>query len=327
MKAPTKRTRSLSVALAVCAGLLLTACGGDKTAGSSQVPKASAEANLAQPTTALPSSEETRALLAKGAALNTAELQRAAQTTPRGFDAGKSLATAAAANRVSVHRFYNPQTGVHFYTASDTEKASVQANLPQFLYEGVSSSFFASGATAAGLSPVYRFFNGQTGAHFYTISEDEKASMLASLPLFSLEGVAFYSSQTPGTDLLPVYRFYNNQTGAHFYTTSDAEKASVLANLPQFTFEGIGYYVLGPNWGLTTGLLPHSGVTDQQCYETDSDTLVACNTAGADALNLQQDGDRTAINPMAYSAVPNTMGGSFPITMSTQNRNVPFSTK
>jgi hypothetical protein len=37
----------------------------------------------------------------------------------------------------ALYRFYNTQAGVHFYTANPNEKASIEANLPSFKYEGV----------------------------------------------------------------------------------------------------------------------------------------------------------------------------------------------
>jgi pimeloyl-ACP methyl ester carboxylesterase len=66
--------------------------------------------------------------------------------------------------------------------------------------------------------------------------------------------------------------------------------------------------------GAVTGKLPHSGVTSIQCYQAASNTLVACSSAGATALNNQQDGHRTAIDAMSYSAVSNNAGGSYPLT-------------
>ncbi|AOW12380.1 hypothetical protein LPB72_08010 [Hydrogenophaga crassostreae] len=90
--------------------------------------------------------------------------------------------------------------------------------------------------------PVYRFFNTQTTAHFYTISERERALVQATLPVFSFEGVAFYVSAVADTGLSPVHRFLNVQTGVHFYSISAEEKAFIEANLPQFHYEGVAYY-------------------------------------------------------------------------------------
>jgi hypothetical protein len=91
-------------------------------------------------------------------------------------------------------------------------------------------------------SPIYRFFNTLTGTHFYTISEAEKASILAGLPQLRFEDVAFYAYAQPVPGGAPVYRFYNILTGTHFYTISEAEKDSVLATLAQFHFEGVAFY-------------------------------------------------------------------------------------
>lgn len=95
---------------------------------------------------------------------------------------------------------------------------------------------------ASARSPVYRFYNSQTGAHFYTISVAERNLVQNSLPMFRYEGEAFFVSAVADTGLSPVYRFYNTLTGVHFYSISAEEKAYIEANLPQFHYEGIGYY-------------------------------------------------------------------------------------
>lgn len=61
----------------------------------------------------------------------------------------------------------------------------------------------------------------------------------------------------------------------------------------------------------TGGMLPHTGITANQCYEAGSDVLVGCSSAGALALNSQQDGHRVNLNPMSYSEVPNPAGGYY----------------
>ncbi|MCB2018069.1 MAG: hypothetical protein KDF54_11270 [Hydrogenophaga sp.] len=95
---------------------------------------------------------------------------------------------------------------------------------------------------ASARSAVYRFYNTQTGAHFYTISASERDTVKSTLPVFAYEGVAFYVSAAADTGLSPVYRFYNTQTGVHFYSISADEKRYIEAELPQFKYEGIGYY-------------------------------------------------------------------------------------
>jgi hypothetical protein len=142
----------------------------------------------------------------------------------------------------SIYRFYNTVTGTHFYTSFYNEMNYVLNTLPQFNYEGV-AFYGTSDSSAAGVSPVYRFYNYDTGAHFYTISEAEKDYILSNLPNYSFEGEAYYAytTESPGTNAL--HRFFNTNTGTHFFTNSDLEKTNVQNTLPQYIYEGIVYYV------------------------------------------------------------------------------------
>lgn len=93
-----------------------------------------------------------------------------------------------------------------------------------------------------GRSPIYRFFNSATGAHFFTSSVAERDNITQNLPAFAYEGVAFYAQTAQQADNSPVYRFYRQTNGVHFYTISPEERDSVLANLPDFRFEGVSWY-------------------------------------------------------------------------------------
>jgi hypothetical protein len=97
-------------------------------------------------------------------------------------------------------------------------------------------------AHAGALEPVFRFFNTQTSAHFYTASASERDHVLATWPQFVYEGTAFFAAAAPSPGTLSIYRFYNTQTGAHFYTASVAERDHVLATWPQFLYEGVRFY-------------------------------------------------------------------------------------
>jgi hypothetical protein len=55
----------------------------------------------------------------------------------------------------------------------------VLATWPQFVYEG--TAFFAAAAPSPGTLSIYRFYNTQTGAHFYTASVAERDHVLATL--------------------------------------------------------------------------------------------------------------------------------------------------
>ncbi|MDO4705709.1 MAG: DUF1566 domain-containing protein [Comamonadaceae bacterium] len=69
--------------------------------------------------------------------------------------------------------------------------------------------------------------------------------------------------------------------------------------------------------------LPHTGTTDQQCYQVGSDDLVACDSPEAIALSgaEKQDGMRRHINPLSYSAVPNPAGGHYDKTECVKDNN------
>ncbi|MEZ5702650.1 MAG: hypothetical protein R3E42_13030 [Burkholderiaceae bacterium] len=102
----------------------------------------------------------------------------------------------------------------------------------------------AAVATAKALTPVtvYRFYNQNTSAHFYTSSVTERDAVRASVPYMTYEGAAFQASSQSDTGLSPVFRFLNQQTGVHFYTISASERDHIVANLPQYRLEGVAYY-------------------------------------------------------------------------------------
>lgn len=138
----------------------------------------------------------------------------------------------------AIYRFYNTQTGTHFYTNAVTERDAVLNNLASFQFEGTA---FASTGNAG--HSVWRFYNTQTGTHFYTIDDAERDAIQSGLPQFQFEGEAYKAGTDSGAGLDPLYRFFNEQTGAHFFTASQTERDTVANTLPQFKYEGIAYYV------------------------------------------------------------------------------------
>jgi hypothetical protein len=237
---------------------LLAACGGSQNStsgGASSGPvRAGEDVGLSLDT------------LKKSADINTQELTLAQSQFGQG-GAPQPLVVTKAAARTPVYRFYNGQTGAHFYTINLEERDRVQNTLPVYRYEG--EAFFVSPVADAGLSPVYRFYNSQTGVHFYSISADEKAHIEANLPQFRYEGVGYYASKTALTHMVPLYRFYVTTGGFHFYSASESEKDRIRAQLPQYQFENVGYYVFGsgvesfPVGGTLSGLASGQSVVLQ----------------------------------------------------------------
>jgi len=144
----------------------------------------------------------------------------------------------------NVYRFYNLQTGTHFYTADPAEKANVQANLSAtYLLDGLAYS--VREATPENNAPLYRFYNRKTSTHFYTADPAEKTTIETTMAsIFTYEGIAYYVSHTAPAGSRVVWRFFNLRTGTHFYTADPAEKADIQANLSAiYHLDGIGYYL------------------------------------------------------------------------------------
>jgi len=95
---------------------------------------------------------------------------------------------ASASGASPVCRFYIPPAlgDSHFYSASPTECAEVQATYPAFTYESGSVFYIpvpdtVSGACPAGTTPVYRLWDGRIDTnHRYTTSVTVKAAMEAA---------------------------------------------------------------------------------------------------------------------------------------------------
>lgn len=93
------------------------------------------------------------------------------------------------------------------------------------------------------LMPVFRFYNFTNGTHFFTPSETERDTVIATWPnVFRYEGIAYYTN--PANNTQPLYRFYNKVSGSHFYTASADEANTILAKWPNvFSLDGQTYAV------------------------------------------------------------------------------------
>lgn len=90
-----------------------------------------------------------------------------------------------------VFRFYSIYTGTHFYTIDPEERDFVRQYYWQYFnYEGV--SWYATVFEGPGWVPMHRFFNNAAGTHFYTTSEEERLSVIATAPHMEYEGIGYY---------------------------------------------------------------------------------------------------------------------------------------
>ncbi|MEG0922480.1 MAG: trypsin-like peptidase domain-containing protein [Comamonas sp.] len=90
--------------------------------------------------------------------------------------------------------------------------------------------------------PVYRFYNTQSGTHFFTASAAERDGVIASYRFLQYEGIGFYASVQSPSAPNGVFRFFNTNSGSHFYTINQGERDSIVANYPALKPEGTVWY-------------------------------------------------------------------------------------
>lgn len=131
---------------------------------------------------------------------------------------------------VNVYRLYNPYTGAHFHTASQSEYDGLVA--AGWKGEGVAWKAPKSSRTG-----VFRLYNPSSGDHYLTSSQTEAKSFGDSG--WKTEGIAFWSDDAQEK---AVYRLYNRYSGQHLLTASKAEYDSLGAS--GWKQEGIAMYGL-----------------------------------------------------------------------------------
>jgi len=147
-----------------------------------------------------------------------------------------------------VYRFYNTEKKAFFYTSSEAEKDYVLANSSNSKPDSEEWPYVYQGATFEadfGNAPLYRFYNTETGHHFFTVNEEERDFVLSKSNSgewpFNYEGVAFNVYAESHSFTTPVHRFYNPSLDRHFFTASESE-AQDIQLIGQWNYEGIGFY-------------------------------------------------------------------------------------
>lgn len=125
-----------------------------------------------------------------------------------------------------------------------------KAALYQWLDAGVGNKEGLAGVR----TPIYRFYNATTDAHFFTASQWERDYVSATFPQFKYEGEGFYAYTVAAPGLQSVYRFFNTATSSHFYTISADERDYVIQHYPQYRYEGNAWYALAAGDGSTLPL-------------------------------------------------------------------------
>jgi Ca2+-binding RTX toxin-like protein len=151
------------------------------------------------------------------------------------------------------------KAGVSDYIDADVEKMAFRDSTvaaASYKYYGTIDPVLAGS-----VSSVYRFFNTNDNAFFYTNSVAERNTVLANSDVsnnnvgewpYVYQGSSFEASHSY-TKAVPLQRFYNTVTHHHFFTSSATEAATVKANSASgawpFVYEGVSFnvYASDPN--------------------------------------------------------------------------------
>ena len=130
----------------------------------------------------------------------------------------------------NMYRLYNPNSGEHFYTSDNLERA-------RLINAGWSDEGLAWTAPETSATPVFRLYNEAGGEHHYTIDASERDALIDAG--WNNEGIGWYSDDAHGTAL---YREYNPNAFANNHNyTSDVSEHEWLLSLG-WNEEGVGWY-------------------------------------------------------------------------------------
>ena len=162
-------------------------------------------------------------------------------TTEAG-SSGSGLFSAIGGSRYLIGHLYGGSASCRFRNGNDAYgrlDVAFQGGLDRWL----------SAPAVTPRTAIYRFYNGSTGAHFYTAIPAERDFVINVIPAFTFEGVAFYAYASAIAGASPVHRFYNTRKGRHFYPISTEERDLVLATMPDFRYEGVSWYAQAAGGG------------------------------------------------------------------------------
>lgn len=97
----------------------------------------------------------------------------------------------------------------------------------------------------ASLKPVYRFWSPINKAHYYTISETEKTTLINEhRKEWTFQGTAFRAfPDASDPNCLPVHRFWSDETLSHFYTLRPKEVTKLREQYADvWTYQGVAFY-------------------------------------------------------------------------------------
>ena len=131
--------------------------------------------------------------------------------TITGANTAPTTPVASSTTMSSVYRFYNPNSGEHFYTTNQNEVTTGQG------WRNEGTGFLMLKDYIASSTPIYRCYIPSNNLHFISNDFNCEATGITNEGTYGY----LYSSQLPGT--LPVYRCYNTTSGDHLITANSSE--------------------------------------------------------------------------------------------------------
>ncbi|MGB5217951.1 MAG: hypothetical protein WBN66_06600, partial [Smithella sp.] len=133
---------------------------------------------------------------------------------------------------IDIYRYYNG--GDHLYTADPASETS-RIMQGKYVKEGIAFRLFK--ADTPGTKTFYRWYNPQTGSHFYHYIPTGGGKDLRG---YISEGAIGNIATSKLTNTRELYRWYNGTTGRYFYSTN-AQGGKI--NKKVYKFDGIAGYV------------------------------------------------------------------------------------
>jgi hypothetical protein len=138
-----------------------------------------------------------------------------------------------------VHRFWSDKLQSHFWTIRESEREKlVNKMTADWTYEGIAFYAYPQHWQPLGTVPVYRFWSGKLGHHFYTIDENEKNKLMENdTRVWVFEGVAWYAYAQPRQPRTAPYAFTGGPGEARYALALEAsiDGRDVQINTPELT--------------------------------------------------------------------------------------------
>lgn len=135
-----------------------------------------------------------------------------------------------------VYRFWSPVLETHFWTIHEEERLFLEQEYPDiWVFEGVAFYAFPQTLQPLDALPVYRFWSGRFGRHFYTIDEAVKNEMLRNeSDQWEYEGPAWYAYPKPQQIAKGAFVFAGSSANIWFSlslaATVDGREAQIAAS-------------------------------------------------------------------------------------------------